>query len=135
MARPKIEIDISRVEILAAQGLSQAEICLCIGISEATLYDRKRESAVLGDAIKRGKAKAASEISNKLYQMAKDGDLGAIVWYEKTRRGLSDKVQQINTSVQINWDDVPEDLQVAFLEGKKSLNDILSYLSLRTRGA
>lgn len=94
MARPRIEIDISRVEEYAAQGLSQAEICLCIGIGESTLYRRKLDLEVLTEAIKRGKAKAASEISNTLYLMAKGGDLGAIVWYEKTRRGLSDKVNQ-----------------------------------------
>lgn len=94
MAGKKIPIDISRVEELAAQGLSQAEICLCLGISEDTLTRRKADSADVAEAIKRGKAKAASEIANRLYQMAKGGDLGAIVWWEKTRRGLSDKVQQ-----------------------------------------
>jgi transcriptional regulator with XRE-family HTH domain len=95
MGRPKIEIDISRVEQLAAQGLTQAEICLCLGISENTLLRRKQELAVLADAIKSGKAKAASEISNALYQMAKAKDLGAIVWWEKTRRGLSDKTTTV----------------------------------------
>ena len=94
MARPKLEIDTFRVEELAAQGLSQAEICLVLGISEDTLSRRKMDSADIAEAIKRGKAKAASEISNTLYLMAKGGDLGAIVWYEKTRRGLTDKVQQ-----------------------------------------
>lgn len=94
MARPKIEIDISRVEELAAQGLSQAEICLVLGISEDTLTRRKMDSAVIAEAIKSGKAKAASVIANTLFLMAKGGDLGAIVWYEKTRRGLTDKVQQ-----------------------------------------
>ena len=94
MARPRIELDISRVEELAAQGLSQAEICLVLGISEDTLSRRKQDSAAIADAIKSGKAKAASEISNTLYNMARGGDLGAIVWYEKPRRGLSDKVQQ-----------------------------------------
>src|SRR4051812_47236813 len=94
MARPRIELDILRIEELAAQGLTQAEICLVIGISESLLYKSKAENTVLGDAIKRGKAKAASEISNTLYRMAQSGDLGAIVWYEKTRRGLTDKVQQ-----------------------------------------
>ena len=91
MTRPRIELDISRVEELAAQGLSQAEICLVLGISEDTLSRRKHDTAAIADAIKRGRAKAASEISNTLYLMAKGGDLGAIVWYEKTRRGLSDR--------------------------------------------
>lgn len=91
MARPKIELDISRIEELAAQGLTLAEICLVLGIGESTLYRRKLDLEVLTEAIKRGKAKAASEISNVLYLKARDGDLGAIIWYEKTRRGLSDK--------------------------------------------
>jgi transposase len=91
MGRPKIELDISRVEGLAAQGLTQAEICLCLGISESTLYGRKRENEDFTEAIKKGKAKAASEISNVLYEMARSKDLGAIIWWEKTRRGLSDK--------------------------------------------
>lgn len=91
MARPKIDIDISRVEEYAAQGLTQAEICLCLGISEDTMTRRKVENAVFAEAIKRGKAKAASEIANTLYLKAINGDLGAIIWYEKTRRGLSDR--------------------------------------------
>lgn len=95
MPKPKIAIDISKVEELAAQGLSQAEICLCLGISEDTLSRRKADTAAIADAIKSGKAKAASEISNTLYRMARGGDLGAIVWYEKTRRGLSDKTTTV----------------------------------------
>jgi transcriptional regulator with XRE-family HTH domain len=94
MPRPKLEIDISRVEELAAQGLTREEIALCLGVSETTLYNRRRESEVFDAAIKSGKAKAASEIANKLYQLARGGDLGAIIWYEKTRRGLSDRMQQ-----------------------------------------
>ena len=106
MARPRIELDILRIEELAAQGLSQAEICLVIGISEDTMSRRKADSAAIADAIKSGRAKAASEISDTLYRMAKGGDLGAIVWYEKTRRGLTDKVQQnINIDVSKLSDD------------------------------
>jgi len=67
---------------------------------------RKADSAAIADAIKSGRAKAASEISDTLYRMAKGGDLGAIVWYEKTRRGLTDKVQQnINIDVSKLSDD------------------------------
>lgn len=97
MGRPKIEIDISKVEEYAAQGLTQEEIALCLGISERTLRNHKQVDSVLADAIKSGKAKAASEIANTLYQMARNKDLGAIIWWEKTRRGLTDKVQQEHT--------------------------------------
>lgn len=90
--RPRIDIDLDRVAELAGRGLTQAEICLVLGISEATLYNRKRESEVFTDAIKRGRAVAAEAVANKLYDMAVAGDLGAIVWWEKTRCGRTDKV-------------------------------------------
>lgn len=90
--RPRIDIDLDRVAELAGRGLSQAEICLVLGISETTLYNRKRESEVFAGAIKRGRAVAADAIANKLYDMAVAGDLGAIVWWEKTRCGRTDKV-------------------------------------------
>lgn len=95
MARPRITIDIDRVAELAGRGLTQAEICAVLGIGESTLYRRKGDLEVLTDAINRGRAAAAVEVSNALYTKATiEKDLGAIIWYEKTRRGLSDKIQQ-----------------------------------------
>lgn len=91
MARPRIEIDIAKVEEYAGQGLTQEEIALCLGISERTLRNHKQIDSVISDAIKRGRAVAAAAVSNKLFDMATGGDLGAIIWYEKTRRGLSDR--------------------------------------------
>jgi hypothetical protein len=99
--KPKIQIDIAEVERLAGLGLTNAEICLSLGISETTLYTRKRDSAEFADAIKRGQAKAAADVANALYLKATGGDLGAIVWYEKTRGGRSDK-QQIEHSGSID---------------------------------
>lgn len=95
MARPRIDIDIDRVADLAGRGLSQAEICAVMGISEDTMSRRKQDTAAFADAINSGRAKAAEEVANALYTKATiDKDLGAIIWYEKTRRGLSDRVQQ-----------------------------------------
>ena len=103
MARPRIDIDVSYVAELAGRGLTQAEICAVLGISEATLYGRKRDNEVFRDAIKAGKAQAAVEVSNALWQKATvDRDLGAIIWYEKTRRGLSDRQAIEHSGVEEN---------------------------------
>jgi hypothetical protein len=81
------------VEELASQGLSQAEICVSLGISEDTLGRRKEDSADFADALKRGKTRAATVISNKLFDLAKNGSMSAIVWWEKTRLGYSDRMK------------------------------------------
>lgn len=92
MARTKIDINVADVERLAGLGLTQAEICTSLGISERTLYRRKRDMAVVADAIKRGQAKTAETVSNWLFELCKKRNLGAIIWFEKTRRGLSERV-------------------------------------------
>lgn len=93
--RKRIAIDIDRVAELAGRGLTQAEICAVLGISDQTLLNRQRENLEFLDAINSGRAKAAEEVANALYTKATvEKDLGAIIWYEKTRRGLSDKIQQ-----------------------------------------
>lgn len=92
MAKPRVEIDMAEVERLAGLGLTQEEIATSLGFSERTFRNRKKDSAAFADAIKRGKASAAEEISNQLFEKAKTGDLGAIIWYEKTRCGRTDKL-------------------------------------------
>ena len=55
--KPKIEIDLAKVEVMAANGLTQQQIADSLGISVSTLYGRKRENEEFEEAIKRGKAK------------------------------------------------------------------------------
>lgn len=104
MAGRRIAIDVGRIAELAGRGLTQAEICAAMGISEDTLSRRKQDVAEVAEAIKAGKATAAIAVANALYEKATvEKDLGAIIWYEKTRRGMTDKVQQEHTgSVAIN---------------------------------
>lgn len=89
-----LAIDLAEVERLAGLGLTDDEIALSLGISRSTITRRKRDSDAFDAALKAGKAKAAVTVASKLMQLIDGGDLGAIVWYEKTRRGLSDRVQQ-----------------------------------------
>lgn len=92
MGRKKIDIDLEEVETLAGLGLDHDEIALSLGISEATLYRRKSDSDSFERAIKSGKAKAKRKVTSKLMEKIEAGDLGAIIWYEKTRLGFSEKI-------------------------------------------
>ena len=113
MSRQRIQIDLNRVEELAAQGLSQAEICATLGISDDTLTRRKRDSADFAEALKKGKSKATATISNKLFELAKGGNVSAIVWWEKTRAGFSDRMKSEVTVRQTF-----EDFVAAFTAGQ-----------------
>ena len=90
MARAKIELDLKQIEALAARGLTHAEICAVVGISESTLYRLKRKMTEMTDAIKRGRAQGHAVVANALYESAKGGNVTAGVWYEKTRCGLTE---------------------------------------------
>lgn len=110
MSKPRLPIDLRRVEELAGHGLSQREISLSLGISEDTLQRRKRDSAAFAAALQKGQARGAAEVANKLFEKCMAGDLGAIVWYEKTRCGRTDRLsteQNLNvkdTTPRIFWD-------------------------------
>lgn len=98
MGRKQIQIDYDKVRKLAGDGLTEDEIALSLGISTSTLTRRKSDSEHFGRAIKEGRAAAAGTVANALMELVKRKNLGAIVWYEKTRRGLSDRL-----SVDVDW--------------------------------
>jgi hypothetical protein len=97
----KIELDTSKIEELAGSGLTEQEICLCIGISRTTLYRRKRDSQHVAEAIERGKAKAHAVVANALFELCKERNLGAIVWFEKSRCGMSEEAELIRRIEQL----------------------------------
>ena len=83
--KPKIEIDLAKVEQLAAIGDTQEEIARALGISIRTLQSRKKEVADFADALKRGKERGIREIENVLFQAAQDGNMTACIFYLKNR--------------------------------------------------
>ena len=91
--KPKIPIDIAKVEMLAAQGLTQEQIADVLGIADRTLYRRKKEMAELSEAIKRGKAKGIAIAVNKLMEQVRDGNLGAICFFLKCQGGWNEKIK------------------------------------------
>lgn len=81
MARPKIEINIGQVERLAAIGCTLEEIALNLGIDVRTLYNKRKISSEISEAITRGKAKGVREIENALFKKAQEGDVQAMKFW------------------------------------------------------
>ena len=84
-SRPKPVIDLAEVERLAARGLSQEQICHCIGISPATLYKYKKTNTEFAEALKRGQSRGVKDITNALYTQAMEGNTAAAIFFLKNR--------------------------------------------------
>jgi hypothetical protein len=89
VGRKRIELDIAQIEDLAGSGLNEQEICDILGISLSTLTRRKKE-IVFQDAIRRGRSRSHAVVANALFEAAKAGQSWAVIWYEKTRCGLTE---------------------------------------------
>lgn len=80
--KPRIEIDLAKVESLAAIGCTIEEIAASLGISDKTIYRRMQEQkSELSAALTRGRAKGIANVENALYKKAMEGDVGAIKFY------------------------------------------------------
>lgn len=97
--KPKIEIDLAKVEALASRLLTKEQIAISLGISEATFYNRQGENLEILEAIKRGREKGVATIANKLVENAIDGNTTAQIFILKTHGGQEWKDKQdINLS-------------------------------------
>lgn len=97
--KPKIEINLAKVEALASRLLTKEQIAISLGISVDTLYSRQRENQDFQDAIKRGREKGVATIANKLVESAIDGNTTAQIFILKTHGGQEWKDKQdINLS-------------------------------------
>lgn len=92
--KPKIEIDLAKVEALASRLLTKEQICISLGISETTLYKNQRENADFAYAIKRGREKGVATVANKLVESAIEGNTTAQIFILKTHGGQDWKDKQ-----------------------------------------
>jgi len=97
ITKPKIQIDLNKVESLAANGLTQEQIAAALGISESTLHKRKQENTEFTAAIKRGKAKGIALVTNKLMESIKDGNMTGMIFFLKTQAGWKETNVQEHT--------------------------------------
>lgn len=70
--KPKYQtIDLERVEMYAAGGLTKKEIAAAVGIAESTLYQYEIDHPEFSEAITKGRRRDVEEIENALHKVAK----------------------------------------------------------------
>ena len=92
-APDRLPIDIDRARELAQKGLTYKQIADSFGISHDTLLARRRENALLEDAIRQGHALGVATVANALYEMALNGNVAAAIFFRKNRAGWADRVE------------------------------------------
>ena len=91
-----MQIDWDKVEELAGKDLSQSEICLLLEIREKEIEQIMRDKTMMADTIRRGRARSVLKVAESLLEQCEKGNVSAITWWEKTRRGLLDSVKVEN---------------------------------------
>jgi hypothetical protein len=93
---------IKKVEELASRGMEQQDIALCIGIGISTFHNKKNEFQELEDAVKRGRAKGVSHVTNALLKNIDLGNVTAQIFYLKTQAKWRDN---FDASINLKVDD------------------------------
>jgi predicted transcriptional regulator len=70
---------------MASRGLTVSQISDCLGVSEATVYERQKEYPEFLESIKRGRSEGINQVSNALFEKAINGDNTSMIFYLKTR--------------------------------------------------
>jgi len=96
MPKATSEIDWQKVEDLAGKDLSQSEICLLLEIDETQMAGPEDLAGQMLRTIRAGRAKTVLFVAEKLLEQCEKGNVSAITWWEKTRRGLADSVRVEN---------------------------------------
>lgn len=118
MGRPRIPIterDKQQIQTLAGLGMTLDKIALVLNISPRTLDRWLKHDEVLA-LFQKGCALAEQTIAKTLFEKARDGDMTAIIWYERTRCGRTEKAEVKHTGntspVQIFLPDNGRDVHV-----------------------
>jgi hypothetical protein len=97
--RPKVEIDLKKIEEYASQLLSNDQIAINLGIGRQTFYNKKNENPEIEEALKRGREKGIAKVTNKLVDSALKGNTTAQIFILKTHGGQEWKEkQEVNLS-------------------------------------
>ena len=110
--KPKIELDLAKVEELAGLGLTREQIALSLGVSYSTLNRRAKESEEIETAMRRGRALANIKVAGELMKAIEKGNVTAIIFYLKARAGWTEK-QKIEAEI-TQRENIPEGLPAMY---------------------
>jgi len=82
---------LDKVENLAARGLTQEQIALCLDIHPDTLSHKKAEHEQLEQAIKRGQSKGVAAVTKALLKNVVKGNVTAQIFYLKCKGGFKEQ--------------------------------------------
>lgn len=119
---------LTKVERLAARGLTQDQIAVSLGISSTTLYKNKAKYAEFADAIKKGQSKGLEQVSNALFSKAVKGDTTAQIFYLKNRdpenwKDRKDINQETTITDRRTYNDLTPEQKKAVQEVRRKLDD------------
>ena len=80
------QLNLEKVAVIASMGLTDEEIAIILDISPRTLNYWKKTNPGFLQSLNRGQLKADFQITQSLYQKAKNGDTTAQIFWLKNRR-------------------------------------------------
>jgi hypothetical protein len=89
IGRPPAVIDLCRVRDLAALGLSADQITDRLGISRRTLFNHMAADPAIRAAMDEGLSEAIEFAARTLFDMAREKNLGALIFWLKTKGGFN----------------------------------------------
>lgn len=128
--KAKAELTAAQVERLAKIGCADDEIAALAGIAESTLQENFRAHLTKGRAQLRERLRR-----RQLRRALDDGSDTMLIWLGKQYLGQRDKndLSLREEPPDINWDLVPEPLQIDFLERRATLAQIVAFLAQQRR--
>ncbi len=96
----KLDFDLKKVEELAAQGLTQVQIADYFGVSQKAITAHKKYPE-FAEALNRGKSTGISNVANTVYEAAMKGDLGAAMFFLRSRGNWMDRNIQAKVTSEI----------------------------------
>ena len=116
---PKIQLDIERIEEMAANGMSKEQIAAALGIVSRTLRNREKEDSSFSEAIKRGKARGIETVTKALMQQVQSRNIVATLFYLKCQAGWRE-----NPDVEsVKSDDPITSIELKVVRGKDTKPD------------